>query len=149
MASILGSPASSSQFPTCNLSTVWGALHSVITLCPLMTQTGHTPVSSANERLQNHSDARDRPQPIGYPAIWPWQVGANATGTIETPHAEDPNRFHYHHRRGCTGCHRDHWLCCSAGSVGRAKAHGAPSDPAAGKGPCPTGDFGNDAVGLV
>src|SRR5215471_9670725 len=28
MASILGSPASSGQFPTCNLSTVWGALHS-------------------------------------------------------------------------------------------------------------------------
>jgi hypothetical protein len=27
MASILGSPASSGQFPTCNLSTVWGALH--------------------------------------------------------------------------------------------------------------------------
>src|SRR5262245_52133092 len=26
MASILGSPASSGQFPTCNLSTVWGAL---------------------------------------------------------------------------------------------------------------------------
>src|SRR5215471_3732362 len=66
----------------------------------LMTQTGHIPVSPANERLQNHSDARDRPQPIGYPAIWPWLVGANATRTIETPHAEDPNRFHYHHRRG-------------------------------------------------
>src|SRR6516164_10430824 len=114
-----------------------------------MTQTGHTPVSPANERLQNHSDARDRPQPIGYPAIWPWLVGANATRAIETPHAEDPNRFHYHHRRGCTGCHRDHWLCCSAGSVGRAKAHGGPSDPATGKGPYPTGDFGNDAVGLV
>ena len=58
-----------------------------------MTQTGHTPVSPANERLQNHSDARDRPQPSGYPAIWQWPVGANATRTIETPHAEDPNRF--------------------------------------------------------
>src|SRR5215467_7888292 len=114
-----------------------------------MTQTGHTPVSPANERLQNHSDARDRPQPIGYPAIWQWPVGANATRTIETPHAENPNRFHYHHGRGCTGCHRDHWLCCSAGSVGRAKAHGGPSDSAAGKGPYPTGNFGNDAVGLV
>src|SRR5262249_23195133 len=30
MASILGSPASSGQFPTCNLSTVWGALQILI-----------------------------------------------------------------------------------------------------------------------
>src|SRR5262249_11695619 len=63
------------------------------------------------------------------------------------PHAEDPNRFRYHHRRGCTGYNRDHCRCCSAGSIGRAKADGGASDPPAGKGPYPTGDFGNDAWG--
>src|SRR6516225_8325800 len=103
-----------------------------------MTQTGHTPVSPANERLQNHSDARDRPQPIGYPAIWQWPVGANATRTIETPHAENPNRFHYHHGRGCTGGNGNIWLFASAGSFGREKPQVGQSNWAPGKAPYPT-----------
>jgi len=37
MASILGSPASSGQFPTCNLSTVWGALQQVGKIEPALT----------------------------------------------------------------------------------------------------------------